>query len=150
MENCSPNSLVAPPQSHDPLSRRSPTDPTHFCRNTSQSRQKHYDVDAQSQGVTNTVEFTRGYNFSTYPSSLQQAALAVLQKNDNQVALAWLAALRLSRHDENYWFHLGTLSSEQLEAIAMLEDCEDDLVSAWLDFTRDGGSYYCGILPRRV
>lgn len=96
---------------------------------------------AQSQVVTNTVDFTCEYNFSTYPSPLQRAALAVLQEFDNQATLAWLTALRLSRHDENYWFHLGGLSSEQLEAIAMLEDCQDDLVSAWLDFTRSGGSY---------
>lgn len=141
MENCLPNSLVAPPQSHDPLSRRSPTNPTNICRNASQSRREHHNVVPQSQVVTNTVKFTREYNFSTYPSSLQQAALAVLQEFDNQVTLAWLTALRLSRHDENYWFHLGSLSSEQLEAIAMLEDCQDDLVSAWLDFTRGGGSY---------
>lgn len=141
MENCSPNSLVTPSQSHDPLSRRSPTTPTHFCRNASQSHREHHNAIAQSQVVTKTVEFTREYNFSTYPSSLQQAALAVLQEFDNQVALAWLTALRLSRHDENYGLHLGSLSSEQLEAISILEDCQDDLVSTWLDFTRGGGSY---------
>ena len=92
-----------------------------------------------SQVVTNTIGSTHEYNYSTYPSLLQQDALAILQHFDNQVVLAWLTGLRSSRASGNHWFQPGSLSSQQLEAISLLKGCPDDLLSAWLDFTRVGG-----------
>ena len=96
---------------------------------------------AQSQKVTCTIGLTHEYNFSIYPSPSQHAALAVLREFDNQVVLTWLTALRFLKFDENHWFHLDDLSSEQFEAISVLKDCPDDLVSAWLDSIRGGGLY---------
>ena len=96
---------------------------------------------APSQVVTNTAEVTRECNFSTSPTPIQQAALAVLQEFENHVALAWLSGLRSFNSGEDHWFQPGNLSSEQFGAIFALKDCPDELVSAWLDTARFGGSY---------
>ena len=103
---------------------------------------------APSQMVTNATEFISEYKPSTSPSPSQQAALAVLQKFNNQIALAWLTGLRSLRADEDHWFQPRNLPSEQFDAISVLKDCPDELVLAWLDFARVGGSYlpwYIGV-----
>ncbi len=140
MENYSPVSLAVPPR-HEPLLGSFPTDPTRSYQHSSQSRREHHNVYDPSQVVTNTTGPTHDYNFSTCPSSSQQAALVVLQKFDDQIILAWLTGLRSYRPDETHWFQPGCLSSEQFEAISVLKDCSDGLVSAWLDFTRRVGWY---------
>ena len=154
MENFSRDSLAAPPQSlqshdlHDPLFGCSSTSPTRFVQHSSQSRRNKQNVVAQSQPGTNVTGFTRDYNFSTYPSLLQQAALTVLKEFNNQVTLAWLTGLRSFRPNENHWFQPGNLSSKQFDATSVLKDCPDDLVCAWLDFIRAGGWYplWCAVV----
>ena len=151
MENCSPDPLAAPPptsQSHGPLLGSFHAGPTCIYQHSAQSHREHENVAAPSPESTNTIGFTHEYNFTTYPSPAQRAAIAVLQEFDNQIALAWLTGLRSFRPDENHWFQPENLSSEQFEAISVLKDCPDDLVSVWLDFTRDVGWYplWCTIV----
>ena len=142
-----PNFVAAPPQSlqiHNALLGGSLEGPTHFSPHSSQSHREPQNIGAPSQVVTNTAEFTREYNFSTSPTPIQRAALAVLQELGNHVVLAWLSRIRSFDSDEDHWFRLENLSSEQFGAISALRDCPDELVSAWLDATRFGGLY----LPR--
>ena len=154
MEIFSTDSLAAPPHSlqshdlHDPLFGSSSTSPTRFFQHSSQSRRNKQNVVAQSQPGTNVTGFTRDYNFSTYPSPLQQAALTVLKECNNQVTLAWLTGLRSFRPNDTHWFQPGSLSSEQFAAASVLKDCHNDLVCAWLDFIRAGGWYplWCAVV----
>ena len=147
MENCSADSLAAPPHSlqshdlHDPLVGSSSKSPTRFVQHSSQSRRNKQNGVAQSQPATNVTGFTRDHNFSTYPSLLEQAALTVLKECNNQVTLAWLTGLRSFRPNETHWFQPGSLSSEQFAAASVLKDCPNDLVCAWLDFIRADGWY---------
>ena len=144
MDIHSPNFLAAPPQSlqiHNALLGRSLEGPTHFSPHSSQFRREPQNVGAPSPVVTNTADFTREYNFSPSPTPIQRAALAVLQEFENHIVLAWLSGIRSFGSDEDHWFRLGNLSSEQFGAISVLRDCPDELVSAWLDAARFGGSY---------
>ena len=144
MDIRSPNFLAAPPQSlqiHNSSLGRFLERPPHFSPHSSQFHRAHQNLGAPSQVVTNTADVTREHNFSTSPTPIQQAALAVLQQFENHVALAWLTGLRSFKSDEDHWLQPGNLSSEQFGAISVLKDCPDELVSAWLDTARFGGSY---------
>ena len=144
MDIRSPNFLAAPPQSlqiHNSSLGRFPERPPHFSPHSSQFHRAHQNVGAPSQVVTNTADVAREHNFSTSPTPIQQAALAVLQEFENHVALAWLTGLRSFKSDEDHCFQSGHLSSEQFGAISVLKDCPDELVSVWLDTARSGGSY---------
>lgn len=138
MEHYSPSLLATPPRHNSPWDSFS-TDPTHFHPHSSQPRQEVQNLVDPSQVVTDTTVSTHKFKTSTYPSPAQQAALNVLQEVDNQVVLAWLTGLRSFRPDENHWFQHRSLSSKQVDAISVLKGCPNNLVSAWLDFSRAGG-----------
>lgn len=143
MENCSPNSVTPPPQSlqsHNPSLGRFPQSPTQFLPNSSQFHRGHQNGVASSHLVTKPPKLTHEYNLPTSPSRLQQEALAILLGFDNQTVLAWLTGLRSFRPDVNHWFQPGSLSSEQFNAVSVLKDCPEHLVSLWLDSARGGGS----------
>lgn len=144
MENYSPAFPAAPLQSSSELGillGSFPTDPAHFCQHSSQSRRAQDTVADPSHFLTTAIRSTQEYSSSVHPSLFQQAALAVLQEFDNQIVLAWLTGLRSFRPNRNHWFQPGSLSSKHSDAIAVLKDCPDTLVCAWLDFTRAGGPY---------
>ena len=140
MENNPPNPLATPSR-HDSSLASFSTDPTNFYQHSSPSHREHQNVFVSSQVATGISTSAHESNFSTYPSLSQQAALAALYKHDNQVTLAWLTGLRSFRAGENHWFQPGSLSSQEYEAVCLLKDCPDSLVSAWLDVTRSGGWY---------
>ena len=142
MDNSSPSSLATPHrsfQSHQTSLSNLPTNPTQIHQQSSQSHREHHSAVLPFQVVNNSIGSTHEYNSSTYPSLLQQDALAFLQHLDNQVVLAWLTGLRSFKAGGNHWFQPRSLSSQQLEAVSLLQGCPDDLVTAWLDFTRAGG-----------
>ena len=140
MENYPPNPLATPPR-HDCSLAGFSTDPTNSYHHSSPSRRELQNVFDPSQGATNISVPAHESSFSTYPSHLQQAALAALQKHDSHVILAWLTGLQSFRPGENHWFQPGSLSSQEYEAVLLLKDCPNGLVSAWLDASRCGGRY---------
>ena len=140
MENYPPNPLATPPR-HDCSLAGFSNDPTNSYPNSAPTPREHHNVFDPSQVSTNISVSAHESNFLTYPSPLQQAALAALQKHDNQVILAWLIGFRSFRPGENHWFQPGNLSSQEYEAVSQLKDCPNGLVSAWLDAFRSGGWY---------
>ena len=140
MEEYPPNPLATPPR-HDPSLASLSTDPTNSYQHCSPSCREYHNVFDSSQVATNVPIPAHEPNILTYPSTIQQAALAALQKHDKQVILAWLTGLRSFKPGENHWFQPKNLSSREHEAVFLLKDCPDGLVSAWLDITQTGGRY---------
>ena len=140
METYSPNPLTAPPRHRLSLGSHS-NDPTNPYRHSCQSRLKHCHVVDPSQVATNDTASTQDSFSSTSPSLTQQLALAVLQKYDSRVVLAWLTGFGSFPPDGTLWFQPGSLSAEDLEALSVLKDCPPGLVSSWLAFVRNGGWY---------
>ena len=91
--------------------------------------------------ITSGDEVGREKNSTGFPSVTQQAALTTLQDYENGTIFAWLTGLRAFRPGGENWFQPGCLSAPQLEAISVLTDCTDSLISAWLVNIRCGSQY---------
>ena len=82
---------------------------------------------------------------STFPTTKQIEALDILRKNENSEVLAWLALMRSIEPGFKHCSQPCGLSSQVVNAIIALKDCEDELLTLWLDMTRS-----CGILAGQI
>ena len=68
------------------------------------------------------------------PSQTQKEALNQLRFFDKEKICAWLTVLRCIEPGFRYCAHGGgCLSSQQLDALSTLKDCDDTKISAWLN-----------------
>lgn len=69
------------------------------------------------------------------PTGEQKAALNELLSFDKDKILAWLTVLRCIEPGFRHCAHGGCLSSQHLDALSRLKDCDDRDISTWLNPT---------------
>lgn len=69
------------------------------------------------------------------PTGEQRAALNELLSFDKDKILAWLTIIRCIEPGFRYCAHGGCLSSQHLDALSTLKDCDDWDISSWLNPT---------------
>ena len=140
MEDSASNPPPTSFQKRDALLGSSSASPAEAYQPYFEPRRGYHDT-IPRPGSLHGDEGGSGQDISDFPSTSQQAALALLQDYDNGTIFAWLTGLRSLRSGSESWFHPGCLSFQQLEAISALKDCNDGLVVAWLDSARCDRQY---------
>ena len=76
---------------------------------------------------------------SIFPSTEQIEALAILVDNDISQVLDWVALLRSIEPGFEYCSQPRGLPLIVVNAIIALKDCEDELLTLWLNMARSHG-----------